>query len=69
MGVVKKAFQAVGLAQKAPRIEVAKVPAQQLERQTEVKSEDIQIGQEDDAAASAKGKRGLVRPVASSLGV
>lgn len=68
MGVVKKAFKAVGLAQDAPRIE-AKVPAQQLERQPETEAEDIQIGVGDDATASAKGKRGLVRPVASSLKV
>lgn len=69
MGVVKKAFKAIGLAQDAPKIE-AKVPAQQIERQPEVEAEDIQIGaDEDDSAASAKGKRGLVRPVASSLKV
>ena len=68
MGVVKKAFKAVGLAQDAPRIE-AKVPAQQLERQPETEAEDIHIGAGDDATASAKGKRGLVRPVASSLKV
>ena len=68
MGVVKKAFKAIGLAQDAPRIE-AKVPAQQLERKPETEAEDIQIGADDDATASAKGKRGLVRPVASSLKV
>lgn len=68
MGVVKKAFKAIGLAQDAPRIE-AKVPAQQLERKPETEAEDIQIGAREDATASAKGKRGLVRPVASSLKV
>lgn len=68
MGVVKKAFKAIGLAQDAPRIE-AKVPAQQLERKPETEAEDIQIGAGGDATASAKGKRGLVRPVASSLKV
>nr|DAP74207.1 MAG TPA: virion assembly protein [Caudoviricetes sp.] len=69
MGVVKKAFKAIGLAQDAPRIEAAKVPAQQLERKPEVEAEEIELGQGDDASSSAKGKRGLVRPVASSLGV
>lgn len=69
MGVVKKAFKAIGLAQDTPRIE-AKVPAQQLERKPETEAEDIQIGAGgDDATASAKGKRGLIRPVASSLKV
>ena len=69
MGVVKKAFKAVGLAQDAPRIET-KVPAQQLARQQEVGAEDIEIGGGNDTStSSAKGKRGLVRPVASSLGV
>ena len=70
MSVVKKAFKAIGLASDAPRIE-AKVPAQQLERKPETEAEDIQIGagDDDDATASAKGKRGLVRPVASSLKV
>lgn len=70
MSVVKKAFKAVGLAQDAPKIEAAKVPARQLERQPEVEAEEIQLGgSEDDSAAASKGKRGLVRPVASSLGV
>lgn len=69
MGVVKKAFKAVGLAQDTPRIET-KVPAQQLTRQQEVGAEDIQIGSDEDSTdTAAKGKRGLVRPVASSLGV
>lgn len=54
MGVVKKAFKAIGLSQDAPRIE-AKVPAQQLERKPETEAEDIQIGAgDDDASASAK---------------
>jgi len=70
MGIVKKAFKAVGLAPEAPRIEAAKVPAQQLERKPETEAEDIQIGAgDDDTTAPAKGKRGLVRPVASSLKV
>lgn len=77
MGVVKKAVSAVGKAvggvlgmnQNPINLET-KVPAQQLERQQEVGAEDIQIGHgEDDSQAGAKGKRGLVRPVASSLGV
>lgn len=69
MGVVKKAFKAIGLAPEAPRIEAAKVPAQQLERQPETEAEDVTLGQEDDTTATSRGKRGLVRPVASSLGV
>lgn len=72
MGVVKKAVKAVGSVLgggSAPRIET-KVPAQQLERKAEVGAEDIQIGADDTTdTSSAKGKRGLVRPVASSLGV
>lgn len=70
MGVVKKVTKAVGkvLGGDAPRIET-KVPAQQLERQAEVGAEDIQVGADDTATSTAKGKRGLVRPVASSLGV
>lgn len=76
MGVVKKVVKGVGGlvggilggGQKAPKLET-KVPAQQLERQTEVGAEDIQIGSDDlDTTQAAKGKRGLVRPVASSLG-
>ncbi|UVD33088.1 hypothetical protein [Escherichia phage NTNC80A] len=69
MGVVKKAFKAIGLAPEAPRIEAAKVPAQQLERQPETEAEDVTLGQEDDTTTTSRGKRGLVRPVASSLGV
>ena len=69
MGVVKKAFKAIGLAQEAPRIEAAKVPAQQLERQPETEAEDVTLGQDDDTTTTSRGKRGLVRPVASSLGV
>lgn len=69
MGVVKKAFKAIGLTQEAPRLET-KIPAQQLERQQEVGAEDIEVGGGDSTStSSAKGKRGLVRPVASSLGV
>ena len=77
MGVVKKAVKAVGkvvggvlgTSQKPVSLET-KVPAQQLERQQEIGAEDIQIGHgEEDSQAGAKGKRGLVRPVASSLGV
>ena len=73
MGVVKKAVKGVGklvggvlgTSQKPVSLET-KVPAQQLERQQEVGAEDIQIGHGEEGA---KGKRGLVRPVASSLGV
>ena len=70
MGVVKKVFKPVSklLGGEAPRIET-KVPAQQLERQQEVGAEDIQVGADDSSTSTAKGKRGLVRPVASSLGV
>ena len=82
MGVVKKAVKAVGkvvggvlgtsqkpFSQQPVSLET-KVPAQQLVRQQEVGAEDIQIGHgEEDSQAGAKGKRGLVRPVASSLGV
>lgn len=72
MGVVKKITKGVGKllgGGEAPRIET-KVPAQQLERKQEVGAEDIEIGAGDDTTTSgAKGKRGLVRPVASSLGV
>lgn len=66
MGVVKKAMQAVGLAQRPVNLDT-KVPALQPERQSETNPEDIQLGTED-TAAGAKGKRGLVRPVASSIG-
>lgn len=69
MGVVKKAFKAIGLAPDTPKIEAAKVPAQQLERQPETEAEDVTLGQEDDTTTTSRGKRGLVRPVASSLGV
>ena len=69
MGVVKKAFKAIGLASETPRIEAAKVPAQQLERQPETEAEDVTLGQDDDTTTTSRGKRGLVRPVASSLGV
>lgn len=79
MGVVKKAVKAVGKAvggvlgadQRPRPVQVeTKVPAQQLERKQEVGAEDIEIGGGDDTSIStAKGKRGLVRPVASSLGV
>lgn len=68
MGVVKKAFKAIGLAQDAPKLET-KVPAQQLARTPETEAEDITVGAGDEATSGAKGKRGLVRPVASSLGV
>lgn len=77
MGVVKKAVKAVGKvvggvlgADQRPVQVETKVPAQQLERKQEVGAEDIEIGGGDDTSLStAKGKRGLVRPVASSLGV
>lgn len=68
MSVVKKAFKAVGLVQDPPRLET-KVPAQQLERQPEVGAEEIQVGSDDSTSTAPKGKRGLVRPVASSLGM
>lgn len=69
MGVVKKAFKAIGLAPEAPKIEAAKVPAQQLERQPETEAEDVTLGQDEDTTTTSRGKRGLVRPVASGLGV
>lgn len=69
MGVVKKAFKAIGLASDMPKIEAAKVPAQQLERQPETEAEDVTLGQDEDTTTTSRGKRGLVRPVASSLGV
>lgn len=68
MSVVKKAFKAVGLAQDVPRLET-KVPAQQLERQEEIGADQVQIGGDDSDSVGGKGKRSLVRPVASSLGV
>lgn len=67
MGIVKKATKALGLSPDVPRMET-KIPAQQLERQEEVGADEIQLGQEEDTKG-AKGKRGLVRPVASSLKV
>lgn len=66
MSVVKKAFQAVGLAQRPPTLET-KTPALQPERQSETAPEDITLGGADDLT-TPKGKRGLVRPVASSIG-
>lgn len=68
MGVVKKAFQAIGLASETPKIET-NIPAQQLEREPETTAEDITLGQDEDTTAASRGKRGLIRPVASSLGV
>ena len=68
MSIIKKAFKAIGLAQEAPKLET-KVPAQQLERQQEVAPEEIKLGSEEEAGSGVKGKRGLVRPVASSLKV
>lgn len=70
MSVVKKVVGGVGSALGLkPRVNIpeTKIPAQQLERQPETTTEDIQIGADDDTTA-AKGKRALVRPVASSLG-
>lgn len=66
MSVVNKAFQTLGIANKPPRMET-KTPALQSERESETNPEDISLGTEDDGTG-AKGKRGLVRPVASSLG-
>lgn len=68
MSIVNKAFKAVGLAQDAPKLET-KVPAQQLERQAEVGADAVTIGADDSGSVGGKGKRSLVRPVASSLGV
>lgn len=79
MGVVKKVTNAVGgvvgsvLGGKpaaAPSVVIPEVqtPAQQLERQSEVGADEIQIGADGGADSTGKGKRGLVRPVASSLG-
>lgn len=65
---MKKALSAVGLVQEPPKLET-KVPARQLERQQEVGAEEIQLGGNDDTTSGAKGKRGLVRPVASSVKV
>lgn len=66
MSVVKKAFQAVGLAQKPVNVDT-KVPALAPERTSETNAEDITIGTED-STTNPKGKRGLIRPVASSIG-
>lgn len=57
----------VGLGQKA-QMPTIKTPAQQLERQAEVGTEDITLGTDDDTSV-AKGKRALLRPTANtSLG-
>lgn len=71
MSVVKKAVGVVGGALGLkPRVNIpeTKTPAQQLERTPETTPDQIQIGSDDDTASGAKGKRALVRPVASSLG-
>ena len=68
MSIVNKAFKAVGLAPSTPKLET-KVPAQQLERQAEVGADAVTIGAADSNSVGGKGKRSLVRPVASSLGV
>ncbi|CAK6604978.1 hypothetical protein PmP19_22 [Proteus phage PmP19] len=68
MSIVNKAFKAVGIASKTPTLET-KVPAQQLERQAEVGADSVNIGADDSNSVGGKGKRSLVRPVASSLGV
>lgn len=65
MSVVKKAFNAVGLGAQTPRLET-KVPALAATREAEVGADDISIGTDD--TNTVKGKRGLVRPVASSIG-
>lgn len=65
MSVINKAFQTLGIANKPPKMET-KTPALQAERESETKPEDITLGTDD--TSGAKGKRGLVRPVASSLG-
>lgn len=65
MSVVKKAFNAVGLGAQPTRLET-KVPALAATREAEVGAEDVSIGTDD--TGTVKGKRGLVRPVASSIG-
>lgn len=70
MSVVKKGISAIGgVLGLSPRVNIpeTKIPAQQLERQPETTTEDIQVGT-DDNTTPAKGNRSLVRPVASSLG-
>lgn len=70
MSVVKKTVGAVtGALGLSPRVNIpeTKTPAQQLERTPEVTPDEITIGTDEDTTG-AKGKRGLVRPVASSLG-
>lgn len=70
MSVVKKATGIVGgMLGLKPRINIpdTKTPALQQERTPETTTEDVTLGSEDDSLA-AKGKRSLVRPVASSLG-
>lgn len=66
MSVIKKVTNAIGLTQNTPQLET-KVPAQQLNRESEVDPAEIQVGSGDDVG-TAKGKRSLVRPVSSSLG-
>lgn len=66
MSVIKKVTNAIGLTQNTPQLET-KVPAQQLNRESEVDPAEIQVGSGDDGG-TAKGKRSLVRPVSSSLG-
>lgn len=70
MSVVKKAVGVVGGALGLkPRVNIpeTKTPAQQLERTPETTPDQVQIGSDGEDTA-AKGKRSLVRPVASSLG-
>lgn len=52
---------------KKNKVPEVKTPAQQLERKQEVGADDVQLGSSDESTA-AKGKRSLVRPVATSLG-
>lgn len=71
MGVVKKATNLVGgVLGLKPRVNIpeTKTPALQQERTPETTSEDVTLGVDDDTTVGAKGKRSLVRPVASSLG-
>lgn len=71
MSVVKKATGLVGgMLGLKPRVNIpeTKNPALQQERTPETTTENVTLGADDDTTAGAKGKRSLVRPVASSLG-
>ncbi len=50
--------------------QAAAVPAAKPQRTQSVQAEDIQVGGDDAAASTvSNGKRSLVRPVSSSLGM